>query len=71
MFDRARSLGARTMLTGGIGNMTLSWDGLCGLASMARRGDWWRLLREARALARRSGVSVAAVLRRHAIMPLL
>lgn len=71
LFDRARSLGARTMLTGGIGNMTLSWDGLCGLASMARRGDWWRLLREARALARRSGVSVAAVLRRHAIMPLL
>ncbi|MFX5207092.1 hypothetical protein ABTC99_20745, partial [Acinetobacter baumannii] len=24
LFDRARSLGARTMLTGGIGNMTLS-----------------------------------------------
>jgi len=71
LFERARALGARTVLTGGLGNMTLSWDGLCGLASMARRGDWVRLWREARAIGRLQGRSPVAVLRRHAIVPLL
>ncbi|WP_165644435.1 asparagine synthase C-terminal domain-containing protein, partial [Oharaeibacter diazotrophicus] len=71
LFERARALGASTILTGGLGNMTLSWDGLCGLASMARRGDWVRLWREARAIGRMQGRSPVAVLRRHAIVPLL
>lgn len=71
LMERARDLGARTVLTGGLGNMTLGWDGMCGLASMARRGDWVRLWREVRALGRRQGRSPAAVLRRHAILPLL
>ena len=71
LFERARGLGAKTMLTGGIGNMTLSWDGLCGLASMARRGNWGRLWREARALGKQQGLSTATVLRRYAILPLL
>ncbi|WP_372088286.1 asparagine synthase-related protein (plasmid) [Tistrella mobilis] len=71
LFERARDLGARTILTGGMGNVTLSWDGLCGLASMARRGEWGRLLREARRLGRQNGISTAAALRRYAILPLL
>ncbi|WP_168220434.1 asparagine synthetase B family protein [Azospirillum thermophilum] len=69
--DRARALGARAVLGGYLGNMTLSWDGLCGLASMARRGDWLRLWREATALGRRHGLSAATILRRHALKPLL
>lgn len=69
--DRARALGARAVLGGFLGNMTLSWDGLCGLASMARRGDWLRLLREAAALGRRRGLSTATVLRRYGLKPLL
>ncbi|NYZ16450.1 hypothetical protein HL658_28235 [Azospirillum sp. RWY-5-1] len=69
--DRARALGARAMLGGFLGNMTLSWDGLCGLASMARRGDWLRFWREAAALGRRRGLSTAAVLRRYGLKPLL
>lgn len=71
LFERARNLGARTVLTGGLGNMTLSWDGLCGLASLARRGKWHRLWWEARALGKRQGLSVATILRRYAILPLL
>lgn len=69
--DRARALGARAVLGGFLGNMTLSWDGLCGLAGMARRGDWLRLWREAAALGRRRGLSTAVVLRRHVLRPLL
>lgn len=69
--DRARVLGARAVLGGFLGNMTLSWDGLCGLAGMARQGNWVRLWREATALGRRRGLSTAVVLRRYGLKPLL
>ncbi|MET4698130.1 asparagine synthase (glutamine-hydrolyzing) [Constrictibacter sp. MBR-5] len=69
--DRARALGARAVLGGFFGNMTLSWDGRSGLAGMARSGRWARLWREASALARTEGRSTGTVLRRHALKPLL
>ncbi|WP_188578685.1 asparagine synthase-related protein [Tistrella bauzanensis] len=71
LMDRARTLGARAVLGGTLGNMTLSWNGHSGLATMARRGDWTRLWREASALGRATGQSTAAVLRRRALKPLL
>ncbi|WP_372501539.1 asparagine synthase-related protein [Tistrella mobilis] len=69
--DRARALGARAVLNGSFGNMTLSWNGLSGLATMARRGDWLRLWREAAALGRRHGLSAATVIMRYGLKPLL
>lgn len=69
--DRARALGARVVLNGSFGNMTLSWNGLSGLAAMARRGDWLRLWREAEALGRLHGLSAATVILRHGLKPLL
>lgn len=71
LFDRARAMGTRVVLGGTFGNMTLSWSGLPGLASMARRGQWGQLWREASALGRAHGVPAAVVLRRHALKPLL
>lgn len=68
---RAQALGAVSTLVGGYGNLTLSWDGIPGLAGMARRGDWLRLWREAVALGHRQGVSPQAILRRYAVKPLL
>lgn len=68
---RARALGAHAVLGGMLGNMTLSWGGLSGLADMARRGNWMRLWQEASALGRATGHSTAAVLRRYALKPLL
>jgi len=70
-FDRARALGGHAVLTGAFGNMTLGWTGLSGLADMARRGDWVRLWREAASLSRATGQSIAAILRRYALKPLL
>jgi len=71
LMERAVALGARAVLGGFYGNMTLSWDGRSGLASMARRGEWLRLCREVTGLARSQRLSVAAVLRRHVARPLL
>ena len=42
--------GAKVLLTGQMGNMTISYDGTPYLAELARRGHWLRWLREARAL---------------------
>lgn len=71
MHERTRALGARAVLTGQFGNLGLSWDGLTGLTGMARRGDWVRLWREVEGLARATGQSPLALLRRHALAPLL
>lgn len=69
--DRARILHARTILGGPLGNLTLSWEGLPGLVSMAKRGQWLRLVREVRALALVRGVSPLAILRSRVLRPLL
>lgn len=69
--DRAREIGARAILSGVFGNLTLSWDGLCGLASMARNGRWIRMWREAAALGPARDLSTVRVLLRHAAKPLL
>lgn len=71
LMERAHSLGARAVLAGGMGNMTLGWDGLPGLAAMARRGRWRRTWREATALAVARRQSTVAVLRSHVLRPLL
>lgn len=71
LHERARALGAKAVLCGTMGNLTLSWGGLSGLAGMARRGDWARLWREATALGSEKGMSPWAVLRRYGVKPLL
>lgn len=71
LHDRARELGGRAILTGAFGNLTLSWDGLPGLATMARSGRWIRMWREAAALGRARDLSTARVLLRHVAKPLL
>ncbi|MFV3130385.1 asparagine synthase-related protein [Niveispirillum sp. KHB5.9] len=40
---RAAALGATLYLTGAVGNLTLTWDGLRGLPNMFRHGRWLRL----------------------------
>jgi len=43
---RAVALGAGSVLTGQLGNLTLTWDGLLSLPALARQGQWLRLARE-------------------------
>lgn len=43
---RAAALGATTCLTGAVGNMTLTWDGLRWLPALFKQGRWLRLARE-------------------------
>lgn len=71
LFDQVRALGARAVLTGNFGNMTLSWDGISGLAGWARRGQWLRLGRELAALHRQSGLATAKRIYRNVLLPLL
>jgi asparagine synthase (glutamine-hydrolysing) len=47
-----RDLGARVLLIGSAGNLTLSWNGRRGLADLAASGRLWTLRRELRGLAR-------------------
>ncbi len=49
---RARAERCDVLLTGAYGNFTLSFDGRGMLASLARRGRWWRMAREARVATR-------------------
>ncbi|MEG3152813.1 asparagine synthase-related protein [Sphingomonas sp. ZT3P38] len=58
--DLARARGLTVMLTGQMGNLTLSYDGARLLPALLRRGRFLRLAREAYAL-RRAGSSVAGV----------
>src|SRR5690606_21948065 len=44
---QAKQAGARTLLTGEIGNLTLNAGGLNMLAALIQRGSWARWLREA------------------------
>lgn len=43
---RAAALGASSYLTGAVGNLSLTWDGLRGLPNLLRQGRWVRLARE-------------------------
>jgi asparagine synthase (glutamine-hydrolysing) len=59
--DMAKTRGLTVMLTGQMGNLTLSYDGARLLPGLLRQGHILPLAREARAL-RRSGSSAASVL---------
>ena len=50
--DAARRRGCGILLTGQMGNMTISYSGMEWLAELAGSGRWLRLLRESRALVR-------------------
>jgi asparagine synthase (glutamine-hydrolysing) len=52
--DAARGRGLRVLLTGQMGNMTLSYDGITLLPQLIRSGHWLRWLHEGRALMRSS-----------------
>jgi asparagine synthase (glutamine-hydrolysing) len=57
---RASSLvNTRVLLTGVMGNNTMSWTGRGLLPQLIRRGQWNRILRELRAVARRNGTRSA------------
>lgn len=44
--QRAAGLGATSYLTGAVGNLSLTWDGLGSLPNLFRQGRWVRLARE-------------------------
>jgi len=46
MHRRATALGARSIMAGALGNLTLTWDGLRGLPGRLLRGEWLTLARE-------------------------
>ncbi|MFD2264704.1 asparagine synthase-related protein [Lacibacterium aquatile] len=69
--DHARSLGANVLLSGGGGNITLSWSGLEGLPASFRNGEWAYVGREVRALSRSSGLSSARQFWRSVLSPMM
>lgn len=69
--DRARSLGARVLLTGFVGNVGLSWDGRSALPDYVRRGRLAYPWREVRAMARRSGNGLLREMWRTILAPML
>ena len=50
--DEARARGLRVLLTGQMGNMTISYDGMTLLSDLVRRGRWLQWLREATGVVR-------------------
>jgi asparagine synthase (glutamine-hydrolysing) len=60
--DAAAGRGAKVLLTGGMGNMTISYTGLPYLPQLFGQRRWATLWREARALARRPGIRWRGVL---------
>ncbi len=69
--DHAREIGAKVLLSGTLGNFTLSWNGLEGLPGAFRRGELVYVAREVSALAAASGLSVPRQLWRSVLSPLL
>lgn len=67
--DKARDLGARVLITGNLGNLTLSWDGRNAVPTAAREGRWGYALRELRAISRRTGRSFAREFWRYIVAP--
>lgn len=62
LHEHARATGTSTILTGFLGNQSLSWDGRTGLTSMANAGQWSWVWKEASALSKNSGQSFARLL---------
>ena len=72
VMQEAQRRGIRVMLSGGGGNLTMSWDGKSDLFSqLLRSGRWTRLLREIYATARRRGEPLWRVAGREIGLPLL
>jgi len=69
--DHARALGARVLLSGQLGNFTLSWGGLEGLPGAFRRGEWRYVAGEVRALAAGNGHSLLREFWRAVLAPQL
>ena len=57
--DHIRRQGGRVLLTGALGNVTLSWDGQGTLTGLMRDGRWLKAFQESLALARTSGQNAA------------
>lgn len=58
----ARDRGLRILLTGGMGNMTISYDGITLLPTLIRTGRWLRWLREGGALVRNTDMRARGLL---------
>ena len=58
----ARDRGLRVLLTGGMGNMTISYDGITLLPTLIRTGRWLRWLREGGALVRNTDMRARGLL---------
>lgn len=69
--DALAAHGHRIAFNGGLGNMTLSWDGRFSLAAQLQQGRLLSLLTDARAIARNTKTSFPRVLAGEAVMPLL
>jgi len=65
------SEGHRTILAGGMGNLTLSWNGGFALSVLLAGGHWLQLLRQARFSARLQKRKLARIIAGEAVMPLL
>lgn len=57
--DHVREQGGRVLLSGALGNITLSWDGQGTLPALLRRGRWLHALRQANDLARHSNLAAS------------
>ncbi|MES2496650.1 MAG: asparagine synthase-related protein [Pseudomonadota bacterium] len=68
---RAASLGATSYLTGAVGNISLTWDGLRGLPNLLRQGRWLRLARELLLTSRGNPRQLAGLTWRSLCQPLL
>ena len=62
--EDARRRGVRVLLTGQMGDMTISYNGAGWLADLCREGRWGELLREFHALVRQGG-SWPSLINRH------
>lgn len=71
LMRKAAATGCRVIMDGFGGDQTLNWRGAGALLDLLRRGRVATLWREARALARQRGVSLAAVGRHHLMAPLV
>jgi asparagine synthase (glutamine-hydrolysing) len=72
ILQQSRQQGARVILTGQLGNFSISWNGSGLLSQLLRQGMWLRALHEARALARcQNGPSTFRTLISQGVLPLL
>jgi asparagine synthase (glutamine-hydrolysing) len=63
----AAKLGAKVLLIGNVGNVTLSWGGQGLLGELLRRGRWLRAFNELRDWAKRNGATLPQAVRRQAL----